>query len=471
MRKNLKNNLSNKGDLELLKLLTPALSYQELEARIAFDAAAVATAVEAFTDDATADAETAPAAEQQNESSQSTDTLVEALASITDESDTPVEIAFVDSSIEDLDTLLASIDANVEIILLDADRDGVEQIADILSERSDVDAIHILSHGSQAELFLGTANLTLESMSGEYADELSIINQALRETGDILIYGCNFGEGALGKQAAERLAELTGADVAASTDDTGHISLGGDWDLEYQSGVIESSVVVSSEGQQNWSQLLVTEKVRDNFGTVSFSGNDGDVDWSGDWIEVDAGGAGAATGNVIVLGDELRLSGLGSSAAREADLSGATSATFRFDYRTGSGIESGDPDSIVIEVSDDGGASWTTLEDINYLDGANSGSKNYDISAYMSVNTQIRFQVNNGYGGPDEFFYVDNVRIDYVLANTAPVITSNGGGATAGVNAVENQTAVTTVTATDRRSRYADLFDQRWRGRRQIRHR
>ena len=31
----------------------------------------------------------------------------------------------------------------------------------------------------------------------------------------------------------------------------------------------------------------------------------------------------------------------------------------------------------------------------------------------------------------------------------APVITSNGGGATATVNAAENQTAVTTVTATD----------------------
>ena len=35
------------------------------------------------------------------------------------------------------------------------------------------------------------------------------------------------------------------------------------------------------------------------------------------------------------------------------------------------------------------------------------------------------------------------------LNNALPVITSNGGGATAAVNAAENQTAVTTVTATD----------------------
>ena len=33
--------------------------------------------------------------------------------------------------------------------------------------------------------------------------------------------------------------------------------------------------------------------------------------------------------------------------------------------------------------------------------------------------------------------------------NNAPVITSDGGGAAASVNAAENQTAVTTVTATD----------------------
>ncbi|SOC47778.1 alpha-tubulin suppressor-like RCC1 family protein, partial [Rhizobium subbaraonis] len=36
-----------------------------------------------------------------------------------------------------------------------------------------------------------------------------------------------------------------------------------------------------------------------------------------------------------------------------------------------------------------------------------------------------------------------------VLPNTAPVITSNGGGATASVNVAENKTAVTTVKATD----------------------
>jgi hypothetical protein len=44
-------------------------------------------------------------------------------------------------------------------------------------------------------------------------------------------------------------------------------------------------------------------------------------------------------------------------------------------------------------------------------------------------------------------FETISITVDDV--NTAPVITSNGGGATANVNAAENQTSVTTVTATD----------------------
>src|SRR5204862_756 len=41
------------------------------------------------------------------------------------------------------------------------------------------------------------------------------------------------------------------------------------------------------------------------------------------------------------------------------------------------------------------------------------------------------------------------VTINVTNVNEAPVITSNGGGATASINVAENSTAVTTVTSTD----------------------
>ena len=52
-------------------------------------------------------------------------------------------------------------------------------------------------------------------------------------------------------------------------------------------------------------------------------------------------------------------------------------------------------------------------------------------------------------GGDTSAASSNTVNTTVNTANAAPVITSNGGGATASVNAAENQTAVTTVTATD----------------------
>ena len=95
------------------------------------------------------------------------------------------EIVFVDPSVEGSDQLLADLLGNtersVEVHLLDGSADGIEQIAAALNGRDDVDAIHMISHGSRSELRLGTAVLNAATMQGEYADELAVINAALRE--------------------------------------------------------------------------------------------------------------------------------------------------------------------------------------------------------------------------------------------------------------------------------------------------
>ena len=166
------------------------------------------------------------------------------------------EIVFVDTSVDDYQTLLDGINAKAEVYLLDPNQDGIEQIAEILGELTDIDALHIISHGDSGELRLGTGVLNINSMQGEYADELAIINRALADEADWLIYGCNFGEGLVGQQAAEQLAELTGADIAASDDLTGNADLGGDWDLEVQIGRIESTVIVDEQAQEDFAGAL-----------------------------------------------------------------------------------------------------------------------------------------------------------------------------------------------------------------------
>ena len=46
-----------------------------------------------------------------------------------------------------------------------------------------------------------------------------------------------------GQSLVQELAQLTRADVAASTDLTGAAALGGDWDLEVRRGAIETRII------------------------------------------------------------------------------------------------------------------------------------------------------------------------------------------------------------------------------------
>ncbi|MBI1195981.1 MAG: hypothetical protein GC138_09050 [Gammaproteobacteria bacterium] len=74
----------------------------------------------------------------------------------------------------------------------------------------------------------------------------------------------------------------------------------------------------------------------------------------------------------------------------------------------------------------------------NYESPTDSGGNNvYDVQVTVT---------DNGTGNLTD---VQDIAVTIININDSPVITSNGGAATASVNAAENQTAVTTVTATD----------------------
>ncbi|MCP5093482.1 MAG: DUF4347 domain-containing protein, partial [Gammaproteobacteria bacterium] len=171
------------------------------------------------------------------------------------------EILFIDTAVKDNESLLAGIKSNVEIVYLDPNSDGVEQIAEALDGRSGIEAIHLIAEGNAAELHLGDSFLTQKSISGQYADLFYRIGNSLSENADLLIYGCNFGQGEEGMLAMESLARLTGADIAASVDRTGHINEYGDWELEVNTGQIESSIVISEDVQATWEEAMATYTV------------------------------------------------------------------------------------------------------------------------------------------------------------------------------------------------------------------
>ena len=130
------------------------------------------------------------------------------------------EIVFIETNIADWQTLAAGVSPNAEVVLLDAARDGLAQMAEWASTHSDYDAIHILSHGSQGALQLGSVMLTDADLA-EREDDLARLGNALTADGDLLLYGCGVAAGDEGIAFIRDLAAATGADVAASDDLTG----------------------------------------------------------------------------------------------------------------------------------------------------------------------------------------------------------------------------------------------------------
>ncbi|MEL6321822.1 MAG: DUF4347 domain-containing protein [Cyanobacteria bacterium J06626_14] len=153
------------------------------------------------------------------------------------------QLVVIDASVEDYDKAIASIGSDAEVVVLDSKASGIEQITQLLSTRSNIDSLHIISHGNSGQLQLGSETLDQTNID-EYGSQLQQWASALTESADILLYGCNVAEGTGGRAFVDQLSTYTGADIAASTDYTGYAAENGDWDFEYKQGAIQSDIVL-----------------------------------------------------------------------------------------------------------------------------------------------------------------------------------------------------------------------------------
>ena len=187
-----------------------------------------------------------------------------------------LEIAFVDAALEDyqqiVDDLLNNDDdnRNIEVVVLDRDRNGIDQITNTLQDRDNFDAVHVISHGNDGSIQLGNTTLDADTLPQNQV-RIAIWGNALIDSGDILIYGCNLAASEDGLGLIENLAELTGADVAASDDTTGHASLGGDWLLESRVGSVEAGVFASESLIQNYQATLAAPELWSHHHTIDLA--------------------------------------------------------------------------------------------------------------------------------------------------------------------------------------------------------
>ncbi|MCO6457238.1 MAG: carboxypeptidase regulatory-like domain-containing protein, partial [Pirellulaceae bacterium] len=255
------------------------------------------------------------------------------------------ELVIIDSATPDYERLLGDILNNgrpgrqIEALLIDSDRDGVRLIGQILQSYRDLDAVHIISHGSGGQLQLGDAVLS-QSNLGDYASSIRQWSRSLNDGADLLLYGCELAGDDAGQQLLGALASLTGADVAASRDVTGHALLGGNWELEFSTGPIETSVAFSADTLDQWQGTLANFIVEAD-------------DWGGGDTFVDSVATGTNYGGSTFI--EVQQDPPGPEGQRNGliyfDLNSVTGTTVnsaRLQITTGTGPQDGTPATIEI---------------------------------------------------------------------------------------------------------------------------
>ncbi len=152
------------------------------------------------------------------------------------------EILFIDAAVPDIASLVAAVPPAVEIVVIDSTDDPWRQMTDALASHQDLEAVHIVSHGSAGEIQLGGKAYGVDALAAE-GSQLADWAPHLAQGADILMYGCSIGAGESGRLLVDALARLSHADVAASTNQTAPASQGGDWVLERQSGDVGAGVL------------------------------------------------------------------------------------------------------------------------------------------------------------------------------------------------------------------------------------
>jgi hypothetical protein len=188
----------------------------------------------------------------------------------------------IDAKVEGYEHLCQGVLLGSEVIILDANQDGVEQITELLRDRirrstaPRIQTLHIVSHGSPGCLYLGNSQLSINTLD-RYADQLQQWRGALTSDAEILLYGCDVAQQETQKphpyfnltdQSAfthslispfiQKIQHLTGAKIAASSTKIGSEKLGGNWQLDIQTDQILSPLAFTESVRESYAGVFAT---------------------------------------------------------------------------------------------------------------------------------------------------------------------------------------------------------------------
>jgi uncharacterized repeat protein (TIGR01451 family) len=167
------------------------------------------------------------------------------------------DVVVIDSRVENYEQLLGGVKAGTEVFVLNLVQDAIGQITEILGQCTNINTLHIVSHGQEAALKLGLTELNIYNIE-TYSSQLQQWGKALGKSGSILLYGCNVATGESGIKFVQKLSEITGANIAASKNLTGSAALGGDWELEIATGRINAELAFEKSVLEAYTSVLAT---------------------------------------------------------------------------------------------------------------------------------------------------------------------------------------------------------------------
>lgn len=166
-------------------------------------------------------------------------------------------LVILDAAVPHRSHLEAGILPGATHFTLAPDRDGITQITDYLRSHAGFTSVHLIGHGAPGRLYLGSTRLDRDSLP-QYQDALSTWGQAFADRFELLLYGCQVGSGAIGREFIEALGRATGAIAAANPTYTGSADLGGTWTLSTQTAPIQSPLALTPDTQATYPALLAT---------------------------------------------------------------------------------------------------------------------------------------------------------------------------------------------------------------------
>ena len=171
--------------------------------------------------------------------------------------------------------------------------------------------------------------------------------------------------------------------------------------------------------------------VLDAFNNYNYINNNGTEKWSDSWTEGNyEGDARVSTPDVGILrldtgyrcadlsGYCLRINPgqVGAYIYREVNIDNAASATlslYRYNRLNENYYNSG---AVNLEISADGGVTWSTLRTYSYWDYTGSDIDTFDVTAFAGPNTRIRFYITDTQTYSRDLYF-DNIQIEYAVGS------------------------------------------------------